>query len=107
VRNGNAANPFRRIAGCGDGVDRFFFAFHKRDQEVIETDIQQALNDHRLVGRYAHNRRADAAFQRHQLRDKGGDIVRRMFAVQHQPVETGQAQHFGADGLASADQQPI
>ncbi len=23
--------------------------------------------------------------------DKGGDIVRRMFAVQHQPVETGGA----------------
>ncbi len=100
VRNRDTANASRWIASRGHRANRLFLGFHKRHQEVVEADIQQALDDDRFVARRTHHRRAVATLQRHKLRHKGGDVVWRVFAIQYQPVKARQAQNFGGKGIS-------
>ncbi|CGA17985.1 Uncharacterised protein [Salmonella enterica subsp. enterica serovar Typhi] len=65
VRNGDAANAFRRVTRRGDGASRFLLRFNKGDQEVIKPNIQHPFDNDRFIGWHTYHRRAGAAFQCH------------------------------------------
>ena len=99
LRHRHAANALRRVTRGGHCAPRIVSGFDKRDQEVVEACVQQALDFHCVVASGPHDRRTGAVFQRHQLRNERGHVVGRVFAVKQYPVESGHAQHFGGDGV--------
>ena len=110
-----AARPRRRGCPAAGSASRrrrgarLLGALDERHQEVVEAGVEQALDLDRVVPRRPHDRRADAVLQRHQLRDEGRHVVRRVLAVEQQPVEAGDAEHLGRDRVGerapAADQR--
>ena len=71
-----------RIPCCGYGAAGFLRGFYEGNQEVIESGIQQPLEDDCIVGRWSHNRCTRAILKCHQLRDQCDYVVRRVFGVE-------------------------
>jgi hypothetical protein len=63
----------------------------------VEADVEEPLDDDRLVARRPHDRCARAAFQRHELRHEGGHVIGRVLAVEKDPVETGKTENLCRD----------
>src|SRR5258708_6902094 len=99
VGGADAANAARRVAGRGDDGVGLFAALDERHEEVVEADVQKAL-DHDRLGRLGpRDGGARAVLQRHQLTDEGLKVVRRVLAVDEQPVEAGVAEDLGGDAV--------
>jgi hypothetical protein len=97
LRARHAAHALRRIASGRHRATRVFLGFDERNQQVVEADVQQPLDLHRIVpGRPAHGG-AGAALQGLQLLQEHRHLVGRMLAVQEQPVEIGQPHELGRD----------
>ena len=91
-------HALRRVACGGDGTFGVRLAFDVRDDEVVEADVEQALDQHRVIPLRAHDGCADAILHGGELRNEGGNFVGRVLAVDDDPVKTGEAEHLGHDG---------
>src|SRR6185437_13097042 len=98
-RHRHTAHAGRRVARRSHSPARLLGAFHTGDKEVVETGVEQALDDHSVVPLRTHEGRTAAVLERHQLQYEGADVVRRMLTVEEQPVEVCEAKDFGGDGI--------
>ena len=60
-------------------------------------DVEKLLDFDHVIPFRANNGCAGTVFQGHELRDEIQDVVRRMFAVEQEPVETGNPHDFSRD----------
>ena len=98
--DGDSPNAARGIACGGDGLAGFFGVLHERDEQGARADIEHALDDDRVVPRYADYWLGGAGGHCLELREQAGDFVGGMFGIEHDPVETGAGDDFGRDVTA-------
>ncbi len=104
-RGGNAAHPAWRISHGCNRVLRFLHVLDVGHEEGRRTDVEAALDQHGVVPGRPHDRGRGAALHRLQLRQQVGDVIRRVLAVEEQPVEAGVAHDVCRDIAAQAAPQ--
>src|SRR5712692_10866905 len=104
-RAGKAADALRRIARRRDGAPRFFGRLHEGKEQRARADVEQALDDHRLVPGHAHHRLGGAALGGAQMMRDVRQLVGRMLHVEEQPVEAGACRDFGRRRAGEAHPQ--
>src|ERR1043166_6666562 len=67
MQNGDTSDAPRRITCCGDSGTRFVRILHERDQQVLRTNVQKALDENDVVPGWANHRRGGAADEALQL----------------------------------------
>ena len=102
----NAAEALRRVANGHDRATGFLLRFHIGDQQRLGADVEQALDDHRVVpGRADHGMRRSAA-GRQKLGMHHRQFVRRVLGVEQNPVESGIREDFDREMARQAVPQP-
>ena len=105
-RDRDAANAQRRIARGGDGLARLFGILHEGNEQGARAHVERALDDDHVVPRHAEDRLGRAAAHGLQLRQQRGDVVRRVLAVDDDPVESCAGKNLGRDGAGQAAPEP-
>lgn len=93
-------------ACCGQRTTGFLRSLHEGSQEVLDAKIDIALDYDWIVPRHPHNRRCRAADHRLQLIKHHERLVRRMFRIEQQPVESRTGYHFHRQVIEQAALQP-
>ena len=101
----NAANAGRRIADRRDRAARLVGVLHIGHEDRLRADVEHALDQHGVVPGRPHDRRRGAARRCLQLRHQTGDLVRRVLAVEQDPVEARIGDDLGGDVAAQAAPQ--
>src|ERR1017187_4348788 len=83
----DSANAKRRIASGGDRLARLFGVLNEWNEKRASTDIESALEHHRVIPRKPEYRLGGAATHCLQLGKQRWDIVRRMFTINDDPVK--------------------
>ena len=92
----------RRIARRPHGALGLLGVVDERNQQGLRADIERALDHHQIVPRHAHHRRGRAVRDRLQLRQQSRNLVRRVLAVEQQPVEAAVGDDLGRDVAGQA-----
>src|SRR6185312_13893194 len=93
-RAGKAANALRRIARRRHGAPRLFGRLHERKEQRTRANVEQPLDDHRLVPWHAHDWLGGAALRGAQMMRDVRQLVGRMLHVEQEPVEAGAGRHL-------------
>ncbi len=91
------ADTLGRVPRGGDHRAGLVAGFDEGHEEVVEADVEEALDHHRLGPLGPHDGRARAVLQGHELGDERLQVVGSVLAVDEQPVETRVAQDFRRD----------
>src|ERR1035437_6455130 len=102
-RAADAADPLMRIAGRRDQRPGLRPVLHHRDQQDLHPDVEQLLDQHWVTARWPDNRRHRVRGHRLELRQDRPQVVRRVLAVDEQPVEPGSGADLRADRAAGRD----
>ena len=97
---GHAAHPAWRIAAGRNRPRRLIAALHHGKDQTLRADIQDALDLDGVVPVGPHQRRHPVTGQHLQLPHDRGDLVRRMFHVDHGKVERSTRHDLGRIGAA-------
>ena len=100
----DAADARRWVAGGAYRQPRLVSVLHHRHQQGLRAHVQQLLDLHRIVPRRAHYRLAGIRGDGLELGQDGLHAVRRVLAVDQQPVKTGPGQQLCA--VAAGQPQP-
>jgi len=97
----HAANAALIGVSCrGDRQFRFLGVLNHREQYRLGANVEDPLDNDRVVPRYPHHRLRIARLDNLQLQQDIDQIIRRMFHVDDDPVVAGMGQHLGNDGAA-------
>src|SRR5258705_1448055 len=106
MSDGYATDALRWIARGSHGCAPFLRRLHIWNQQILDTDIEQALHDHRIVPRRSDHRRRSPADQALQLTEHNRQFVGRVLGIDEDPVEARPGNHLRANVAAKTAPEP-
>src|SRR5579864_1358000 len=103
-RNRDSTNAEWRITSGGYRHPRFLRALNKGNDQRTGANVENALDHNGIIPWDTKNGFSSAPAHGLQLCQQGGDIVRGVFAVDHNPVEAGTSDNLG--GYITAETAP-
>src|SRR6185436_12456801 len=94
-RGGDAANAVRRIPGGGYRTARLVRGLDERHEQALHAEVEEALEEDRIVPGRTHDRRGRARLHRLQLAVHVRELVGRVLGVEQQPVEPDAGDDLG------------
>ncbi len=94
----HAAHTLGRVARRCDGGPRLVRVLHVGDQQGLRAEIEEALDQDRVVAGGTHHRRHVVGRHRLKLRKHGEWVARRVLCVEQQPVVARARRRLGGVG---------